>query len=243
MEYNIQQVDALTFTKSLDKNSVNLVLSDPPYAVSRETNFTTGDLKNNDTDRFRMDYEFGVWDKVDSNYFKLLFKEYYRVLVKGGSVIMFYDLWKVQELKEWLEEAGFKMFRYAEWIKNNPVPINRKRIYLSNAREVMLVCVKGGSPTYNMHWLDETGKYSNQDKGIFNYPICHEAGRFHKTQKPLALIKELVSIHSNEGDVVLDTFLGSGTTAVASIELNRIPLGCELDGVYYPQMEQRINET
>ncbi len=236
-----EKIDALSFVKKLEKASVNLVLTDPPYAVSRKTNFQSGPLTGDDRDRFRVNYEFGEWDEVDEPYFRELLKEYYRVLPKGGTVVMFYDLWKIQELREWMEDAGFKMIRFAEWVKTNPVPINRKRTYLSNAREAMVICVKGGSPTYNMHWLDETGKYSDQDKAIFNYPICHDTGRFHTTQKPLALIKELVQIHSNEGDVVMDTFLGSGTTAVAGNALGRTTIGCELSDEYYGKMLETVS--
>lgn len=242
----IENTDALSFLKSLDKGSVDLILTDPPYAISRETNFQSGDLKNDDRDRFRVSFEFGQWDQVDSEYFAEMCKEYFRVLRKGGSCVIFYDMWKMQELKGWLEDAGFTMFRKCSWDKTNPVPLNRKVFYLTGAREEFIVCVKGGKPTYNMHWIPEENKndknipYSKQDKGILEYPICHDKDRWHPTQKPLALMEELVQIHSNEGDVVLDTFLGSGTTAAAAINLNRTPWGCELSPEYFSKIMDRL---
>lgn len=238
---DVQNTDALSYVKGLGKGSIDLVLTDPPYAISRETNFQTGDLKGDDTDRFRVSMDFGKWDVVDPEYFKALFKELYRVLRKGGTCVVFYDAWKMQELRSWLEEAGFKMFRKCYWEKTNPVPLNRKRLYLSNSHEEFLVCVKGGAPTYNMHWMVGGGsEYHPQDKGIFRYPICHEAGRFHPTQKPLGLIKELVSIHSNVGDSILDPFMGSGTTAVASKEMERNAYGSELSDEYFPKLIKRL---
>lgn len=242
MNYDLANTDAMSYVKSLPKGSVNLILTDPPYAVSRDTNFQSGEETGKDTDRFRVTMDFGKWDVVDADYFKELFKEYYRVLKKGGTCVIFYDAWKMQELKSWLEAAGFKMFRKCSWEKTNPVPINRKRLYLSAPREEFIVCVKGGSPTYNMHWMTEedSSSYRPQDKGVFNYPICHEKGRFHPTQKPLALMEELVEIHSNKGDTVLDTFMGSGTTAIAALNKGRDAIGCELSEEYYPKTLSRI---
>lgn len=242
VKVDIKNTDALSYIKEVPRGVVDLILTDPPYAISRETNFQSGDLKGDETDRFRVSMDFGKWDVVDQDYFKNLFKEYHRVLRKGGTCIIFYDAWKMQELKSWLEEAGFKMFRKCVWEKTNPVPINRKRLYLSNAKEEFIVCVKVGSPTFNMHWLTEedSSSYRPQDKGNFYYPICHEAGRFHPTQKPLALIKELVEIHSNPGNLVVDTFLGSGTTAAAALECGRSFAGCETSEEFYPQICKRL---
>lgn len=244
VKVDIQNTDALSYVQQLPKGLVDLILTDPPYAISRETNFQSGDLKGNDTDRFRVSMDFGKWDEVDSTYFKKLFKEYHRVLRKGGTCIIFYDAWKIQELREWLEEAGFKMFRKGFWEKSNPVPVNRKRLYLTSPREEFIVCVKGGSPTYNMHWLTEEdpSSYRDQDRALFYYPICHEKGRFHPTQKPLPFMEELIGIHSNPGDTIMDTFLGSGTTAKASKKLGRNFVGCELSKEYYPKIMDRLEE-
>lgn len=242
----IANTDAISFVSSLKNGSVDAFVTDPPYAISRDTNFQSGDTTGRDTDRFRVSLDFGEWDTVDQDYFMALFSEMYKKLRKGGTVVMFYDLWKIQELKLWLESAGFSMFRMIEWVKTNPVPINRKRLYLSNSREVAIVCVKGGKPTYNMHWLktNEKGEsaYGNQDKGIFNYPIAHRKGRFHPTEKPEELIRELIEIHSNPGDVIVDPFLGSGTTAVAAKACGRAFGGCELSTEYFPKILARLAE-
>jgi site-specific DNA-methyltransferase (adenine-specific) len=119
----------------------------------------------------------------------LLFKEYYRVLKKGGTVIFFFDIWKSNIIKEVAELNKFKQPRIGQWV-NNPVPINSNN-YLSNSIEYFFTFVKGGKPTFN----------SIYDNGIYKYPLCHGKQRFdHPTQKPLELIKDLVRKHSNEGD-------------------------------------------
>ena len=229
---DIKNEDALSYVKSLSDNSVDLVLTDPPYAISRDTNFKSGELKGTDVDRFRISYDFGEWDVVDEDYFRVLFKETYRVMKKGGTLVCFYDIWKLESLKGILESCGFRMFRFIEWVKTNPVPINSKVNYLTNAREVAIVCVKGSKPTFN-------NSYHN---GIYSYPIYQGEDRFHTTQKSLKLFEEIILNHSNEGDVVLDMFLGSGTTIVAANNLKRACFGCEKDLNYYTQTLERINK-
>ena len=83
-----EQKDALDFVEQLQDNSIDLCLTDPPYAVSRKTNFSSGDATGKDTDRFRINYEFGDWDVVDLTYFEKLFGEVFNKLRKGGSCIV-----------------------------------------------------------------------------------------------------------------------------------------------------------
>lgn len=194
-----------SFLKELESNSIDLALIDPPYEVSRETNFKSGEAKGKDTDRFRVSMDFGDWDS-DFTGLDEVIKELYRVLRKGGTLICFYDIWKISILRRYFDDAKFRQIRFIEWVKTNPVPINSKINYLTNAREIAVVAVKEGKATF----------HSEYDNGIYRYPICHDRERFHPTQKPLALIEELVIKHSNEGDMVLDCFAGSATTAVAA---------------------------
>ena len=224
--------DALIFVSKLENLSVDLCLTDPPYAVSRKTNFSSGDATGKDTDRFRINYEFGDWDVVDLDYFEKLFGEVFNKLRKGGSCIVFYDLWKIQELREVLEKVGFKQFRFIEWIKTNPVPINSKINYLTNSREVAIMCVKGGKPTFN----------SEYDKGVYEFPIYQGKDRFHTTQKPVKLMEDLITKHSNKGDVVLDMFCGSATTLLACKNTGRLGIGCEKDDKYFKLAKERLGD-
>ena len=211
-----------SFLKELESNSIDLALIDPPYEVSRETNFKSGKAKGKDTDRFRISMDFGDWDS-DFTGLDEVIKELYRVLRKGGTLICFYDIWKISILRRYFDDAKFRQIRFIEWVKTNPVPINSKINYLTNAREIAVVAVKEGKATF----------HSEYDNGIYRYPICHDRERFHPTQKPLALIEELVIKHSNEGDMVLDCFAGSATTAVAAYNQSRNFIGCELSKEYY----------
>lgn len=224
--------DCLVEISKLLNNSVDLILIDPPYLISRETGFknysdnATKDMKN----KYNISMDFGDWDKIELNW-DILFKEYYRILKKGGTILIFYDIWKSSEIKEYAEKYKFKQPRVCMWTKNNPVPINSKRNYLSNANEYFFTFVKGGKPTFN----------SKYDSGLYRYPICHGKERFdHPTQKPLELIKELVIKHSNEGDLVLDSFAGTGTTGHACKLLNRDYILIENNVDYINIIEDRL---
>jgi len=227
--------DCFDYIKELENNSVDLILTDPPYFISRDSNFknisetTPDDMRK----KYDISIDFGEWDKGEIDWNNLL-SEYYRVLKPGGTLIIFYDSWKSNELKLYAEKNKFKQPRIGMWVKTNPVPINSKLNYLSNAVEYFFTFVKKSKPTFN----------SSYDNGIYNYPICHGKERYkHPTQKPLQLISDLINKHSNPGDLVLDTFAGTGTTAHACLNLNRNYIMIEKDENYFNIMTDRINKV
>ena len=175
--------------------------------------------------------DFGEWDKNEVC-LQTLLSEFYRILKPSGTLIMFYDFWKMQELKECAEQLKFKQARLGIWNKTNPVPINSKVNYLSNSREFFVTFVKKSKPTFNSEYDD--GNYYVPEAGDTYYlPILHGKERTsHPTQKPLSLIKDLVKKHSNEGDVVLDPFSGTFTTCYVAKQLNRKFIGIEIQEEY-----------
>ena len=167
--------------------------------------------------------------------FELLEKfieQYYKKLRNGGTLVIFLDLWKITLVKELLEKYKFKQIRMIEWIKTNPQPLNSKVNYLTNCREIALVAIKVSKPTFN----------SSYDKGIYEFPLQGGKIRSHPTQKSLPLFEELIRKHSNPGDLVLDTFLGAGTTAMAAKNTDRRFLGCEVDDTYYATIQDNMNQ-
>ena len=221
---------SMELLSTIDSNTVDLVLTDPPYIISKDSGFKN--VKAG-VQRFAVDTHFGSWD-ADFTILELRqnLSEYFRVLRKGGTAIVFCDLWKISILKMIYEAVGFKSIRLISWLKTNPVPLNSSRNYLSNAREVALLGVKVGKPTFNSHY----------DNGVYKFPICRDKGRFHKTQKPLAFMEELIMKHSNPGDTVLDTFAGSATTLVAAKRLSRNYIGCEANLEFYDKATKRLRE-
>ena len=217
-------MDCIEFLEGLDDKSVDLVLTDPPYEVSRKTTFVDGGM-----DRFHVKTEFGEWD-YGFDLMGDVAVQAYRVLRKGGQIISFCDLWKIGEFKDDFEAAGLKQIRFIEWLKTNAVPMNSHVNYLTSAREAAVTAVKGGKPTF----------HSVYDKGIYEHSICNDPGRFHPTQKPVALMEELILKHSSEGDLVVDCFAGSATTAVACARTGRRFAGCELSSEYFEKSVERL---
>lgn len=216
--------------KQMPDNSVNLILTDPPYIISKDSNFNRTDeykYKN-----YSMDY--GEWDKIDLDW-QWYFENFFRILKDGGQVIIFYDIFKVSEIKKIAESCGFKQPRVGIWVKNNPVPINSSRNYLSNAKEFFLTFTKKGKPTFN----------SKYDNGIYEFPTIAGTSKEnvnHPTQKPLSLINELVKKHSNIDDIIFDPFCGSGTTLVSAKILGRQWIGIDNNQDYIDICNTRLKD-
>jgi len=286
----LKHQEGLQFLSDIPDNSVDLILTDPPYITSRDSGMdkwvvhiakqdasgSVNVMSESDWQNYKTREQWDVWfnkskvadDKrtsalkkmkadflkygsiygkkyaVKTNYgdwdseftieqLELFIKHFYRVLKLGGTCIVFFDLWKITNLKETLETEKFKQIRLIEWIKTNPQPINSSVNYLTNCREIALLGIKKSKPTFN----------SKYDKGIYHHPLQGGKDRFHPTQKSLPLFEELIKKHSNEGDLVLDCFAGSATTAVAAKKTNRQFIGCEMDEEYYNKSIERINNV
>ena len=219
--------------------SVDLILTDPPYIISKESGFTKLDANGNGSGDKRFQVyktDFGNWDRDEFTMTDLdhIVKSYFRILRPGGVAVIFFDLWKCSDLADILEGAGFENIRIIEWLKTNAVPINSRANYLSNAREIAVVASKpGAKPTFNAEAHD----------GIFREPIYHAKDRFHPTQKSLKLFEQLIELHSSEGDVVLDCFSGSATTGIAAINTKRHYIGCEPDAEYFEKSSARLSQA
>ena len=226
-EPRIEIADFIEFMNSMPKNSVDLILTDPPYTISKETGFQS---VVNGVQRFAVSMDFGEWDHCQIDLVEMA-QVFYRALRRGGTAIVWYDLWKIGEIKDAMEQAGFKMIRQIIWEKTNPVPLNMKATYLSNCREMAVAGVKVGKPTF----------HSEYDSGIYRYPIPrHNGNRQHPTQKEEELFAELVLKHSNPGDLVVDPFLGAGTTAMAALRNGRSFTGCDIDERYVQISRERV---
>lgn len=225
--------DCLQELPKIDSNSVDLIITDPPYLISRNSNFKqiSETTSKEMTTKYNISIDFGDWDKIELD-FEYLFSQWFRMLKKGGTLIVFYDIWKSNEIKEAADQVGFKQPRVCAWTKTNPVPINSKINYLSNATEYFFTFVKDGKPTFN----------SEYDNGFYRFPICHGKERLkHPTQKPLSLISQLIEKHSKFGDLVLDNFAGTGTVGEACQKLNRRYILIEKEESYFEMIQNRLN--
>jgi hypothetical protein len=178
--------------------------------------------------------DYGTWDsEFTMELLDRFVAAYYQKLKTGGTLIMFFDLWKLESLKSIFEKHKFKQIRFIEWIKTNPMPLNSGVNYLTNCREVALVGVKGCKPTFN----------SKMDNGVYMFPLQGGKHRIHPTQKSVRLFERLIEKHSNEGDTVMDTFVGGGTTAIACLNTNRRFEGCEINQTYFELVTRMVEQS
>lgn len=224
MELNkIYNEDCLVGMKNIPDGSVDLIATDPPYNIARDNNFTT---------MGRAGIDFGEWDK-GFDQIKWL-EETTRVISKNGSIVIF-NAWKnLGDISRKLESLDFVVKDLIRWKKTNPMPRNRDRRYITDYECAIWAVRKNSKWTFNR--LSES--YQRPEFIYSVTPRSEKVG--HPTQKPVALMEDLIKIHSNEGQTILDPFMGSGTTAIACMNTGRNFIGFELDETYYEKSLERI---
>jgi site-specific DNA-methyltransferase (adenine-specific) len=211
----VYQGDCFDLLEKVPESSVRLLLSDPPYDTGRENNLETMGRTSLDC----------PWDGAIDHLRWLKLAD--QALRPGGSLVCFYDWKKINELTNIAEhELGYAVKRPIIFRKTNPFPGNRTRLPTQSI-EMGFWAVKPGAK-----WVFECPKeitYADFlwfDAGV---PRTGKGKPRHEAMKPLDLFKGLVEILTLPGDVVLDPFCGSGTTAVAAAGCGRIPICFELD--------------
>jgi len=220
---NIYNADAEVSIQNIEDESIDLVLTDPPYGISRDSGFKS--MNRNGID-------FGEWDKEfdQVGWLSLVAPK----IKKGGSIIIFNSIENFGLIKRELERHGFQSKEFITWVKTNPMPRNRDRLYVTS-RETAIWLTKGKGWTFNR--ISQT--YEN---GFFHHAIVHHKDRIHPTQKPVKLLEEILLIHSNENDLVLDCFCGSGSTAIACANTGRKFICFEKDKRMYELAKERIEQ-
>ena len=212
MELNkIQNKDALEMLAEIRDNYVDLLLTDIPY---NEVNRKSNGLRNlNKGDADVLDIPLDT-----------LVREMVRVTKSSGYI--FCGFQQISEIVRVIKEVTPSV-RLLVWEKSNPSPMNGQSIWLSSIEPI--IYFKKPNGTFNEHC-----------KGaVLRFPT--ERGKLHPTQKSLKLFEYIVTVSSNEGDVVCDPFVGSGTTAVSALALNRSFIGGDLNPEYCKIANERIN--
>lgn len=201
---------------------VDAVITDPPYNIARKNNFHTMGRKGID---------FGEWDKgVDL--FSYIDKVY-KLLDKNGSFVVFNAWRNLGDIARYSEALGFVTKDMIRLEKSNPMPRNRDRRYITDYECAIWFTMPKAKWIFNRQ--DE--KYERP-----KFVGSIEKG-LHPTQKNVKLMEWLVNIHSNETQTILDPFIGSGTTGVACLNLNRKFIGIELDEKYFDISVNRIKKA
>ena len=226
MTFSIINGDCLVEMAKMPDNSVDLIFCDLPYGTTA-----------------------CKWDTIIP--FEPLWEQYKRLIKKNGAIVLFGS----QPFTSKLIMSNLEWFKY-EWIweKNRGTGIfNAKKMPLKSHENILVFYQK--QPTYNPQmtngkpYICKQGKQSdafgqNTGKSITTinygsrfplssqYFISTNGRNFHPTQKPVALAEYIIKTYTNEGDLVLDNCMGSGTTLVAAESLGRNSIGIELSKEY-----------
>lgn len=233
--------DTIQEMAKLPDQSIDLILCDPPYGTT-----------------------IFKWDSIID--FNNLWNEYKRVIKKNGAIVIFGQ----EPFSSLMRTSNLKDYRYdLIWLKNKPTNFFQlKRRVGKDTENIMVFYQK--QPTYNPQMRKHVGKpvttkpkathnsaTSGKSKSIIT-PYHDNGLRYpssvlsfakvplnkvvHPTQKPVELLEWLIKTYSNEGDVVLDNTMGSGSTGVACVNTNRDFIGIELDENYFNIAKGRIEK-
>ena len=212
---------------------VDAVITDPPYNIARKNNFHT--MKNKYGEPVhRKGIDFGEWDK-GFDLFKWI-EGAVQLLDKNGSLFFFNDWKNVGEMAKYAEKLGMEAKDLFRWEKTNPMPRNRDRRYIVDFELGVWMVKKKSKWVFNRQ--DEKFERPKFVSGV----VSRKEKTEHTTQKPVKLMEHLIKIHTNENQLILDPFMGSGTTGVACKRLNRNFIGIELDEKYFNIAKERIGE-
>lgn len=238
----------------VDAESVDLVFADPPYNLSGnelkwEGNQTGGDW-------YMINEE---WDKMTDTEYLQFTRNWIgacrRVLKDIGSIYISCTYHNIAELMMVLKQLGFKINNVMTWQKTNAMPNMTKRVF-THSSEFIIWAVKGKNWTFNYEELKKLNPERQKDgspkqmRDVWAFPLVQGKERLrkkdgralHPTQKPEEMLKRIIIASSNAGDLVLDPFVGSGTTAVVAQNLGRDWIGIEKNARYLEAAKKRISQ-
>lgn len=225
--------DCVEYLTDIPDNTVNLVLTDPPYNISqRGSKIGRGSGKFVEGSDINLD--FGDWD-----YRSVLpidyVDEFVRILKPNGVLVMFYEQLGLGVIGKYLENTYDVQNRHlGVWTKSNPPPQARKVNWMQGSEKFLVTTMNQGTGHHFNYELGQSSDY-------FKHSVTYK--HYHPTQKPLDLIKWIMKYWSFEDDIVLDPFLGSGTTLVAAKELRRTGIGFEKDDTMDDIISMRLEEA
>ena len=221
---DLRQGDCLELMKDIPDKSIDLVVTDPPYKIVQGgcTNKAVR-LKGSNQEQLKK----GTLFNNNSIKFNEWIPEVYRVLKNNSHCYIMSNDRNINELLNVCEKVGFKLLNILVWGKSKHSP---NRYYMKNC-EFIVFLRKGKAKNIN-------------DMGTKQLLLIDNvANKKHPSEKPIKLMEILIKNSSDEKDIVLDTFLGSGTTGVACVNTNRNFIGIELDEKYFNIAKERIEKT
>mgnify|MGYP000386167282 CR=1 FL=1 len=240
--------DSLKELKKIPDESIDLIFADPPYNLQLRNQLTRPDRSrvnavNDDWDQFE---SFKIYDDFTVNWLR----ECKRVLKKNGSIWVIGSYHNIFRVGAKIQDLGFWILNDVIWNKNNPMP-NFRGTRFTNAHETLIWASKNKNSKYTFNY--QSLKCLNDDlqmRSDWTLPICNGSERIkkggkkvHSTQKPESLLYRVLLASTNKDDLILDPFLGTGTTVVVAKKIGRNYFGIEKEKKYFNVAKQRLKKT
>ena len=213
--YKLLNGNCLELIKKIPDSGVDLVVTDPPYGMNFQSNYRKEKYKKINND-----------EALD--WLEEYVSELYRIMKDNTAVYCFCSWHNVDIFKQTFEKY-FKLKNIIVWEKNNTSMGDLKGSY---------------APKYELVLFAHKGR---RVLNGFRYPDIIQAKRtgnqYHPTEKPVDLLEIFIGESSYENDIVFDGFMGSGSTGVAALNLNRHFIGIELDENYFEVAKERIENA
>ncbi len=246
----IIQGNCIEAMSRLPEKSVDLIFADPPYNLQ-----LGGELTR--PDNSKVDAVTNDWDQFDSfaaydAFTKAWLSEARRILKNDGAIWVIGSYHNIFRVGATLQDLGFWVLNDVIWRKSNPMP-NFKGTRFTNAHETMIWASRSeGQKKYTFNY--DAMKALNdgtQMRSDWVIPLCtggerikdEEGSKAHPTQKPEALLHRIILSSTNQGDIVLDPFFGTGTTGAVAKKLGRFYIGIEMEDDYIKVARERLRRV
>ncbi|MGI5950116.1 DNA-methyltransferase [Peptoniphilus sp.] len=233
--------DTFEYLEAAPEERFDMIFADPPYFLSNDGFSNSGGKK--------VSVNKGDWDKIDGLESKHKFNRSWirlakRTLKPNGTIWICGTLHNIYSVGLALEQEGFKIMNNITWEKTNPPPNLSKR-YFTHSTETILWArkdFKGAKHYYNYDLMREMNG-GKQMKDVWRGPLTppreKKMGK-HPTQKPEYILEKVILSSTEEGDLILDPFVGSGTTGVVARRLNRAFIGVDNNEEYLEIAKKRL---
>ena len=225
--------DSLEILNDLEEKSIDMIFADPPYFLSGDGISCSGG-KMVSVNKGTWDKKIGIEEKHEFN--REWIRSCYRILKDDGTIWISGTMHNIYSIGMALEQEGFKIINNITWRKLNPPPNISCRFFVHSTETILWAKkdLKKAKHKFNYDLMRElNGGKQMKDvwESSLTKPSEKKCGK-HPTQKPMEILERLILASTDENDLILDPFNGSGTTGIVANKLNRKYIGIEREKEY-----------